>query len=127
MRFSIKKWLILISRFFTIGLTDGIIRVAKPPDREQNPSFTLTVTANNKVPVDPSAPPSNTTATVTITILDVNDNAPNITNSDTSVEIQEGSPQGMHVIDVDADDKDVGDNGKIEASCIDLSVMNCVA
>ena len=108
--------LLIIFRFFTIGLSDGIIKVAKPPDREQNPSFTLTITASNKVPAHPTANATKTTATVTITILDVNDNAPNITNSDTTVEIPENSPNHTAVVDVDAVDKDAGVNGEIEAS-----------
>ena len=108
--------LLIIFRFFTIGLSDGIIKVAKPPDREQNPSFTLTITASNKVPTHPTANATKTTATVTIIILDVNDNAPNITNSDTTVEIPENSPNHTAVVDVDAVDNDDGVNGEIEAS-----------
>ena len=95
--------------------------MAKPPDREQNPSFTLTITASNKIPVVSGAPSTKTTATVIITIEDVNDNTPIITNKETSVEIQENSPNDTLVFDVDATDEDVGVNSEIEVSSTILS------
>jgi hypothetical protein len=94
---------------------DGVIKVVKSPDRETDPSFTLTISASNTVPAV-SAPPAKTTATVTITIDDVNDNAPIITNRETSVEIEESSPTTTDVIDVDATDDDIGVNSELEVS-----------
>ncbi|XP_028398312.1 protocadherin Fat 4-like [Dendronephthya gigantea] len=115
------------SMFFTIGISDGIIKVAKPVDREKNPSFILTVTASNKVPADSSASPTKTTATVTIAIDDVNDNAPNITNTDTSVNVNENSPNDTQVIDVDAVDDDHGVNSEIEFKIVDGNINDVFA
>ena len=106
--------------FFMI--LNGIITVAKPPDRERNSSFILIINASNPVPVVDSAPSAKTTATVSITISDVNDNAPVITNTETSVEIPENSAMNTEVIDVDAIDNDLGDNSKLEYEIVDGNI-----
>ena len=106
--------------FFMI--LNGIIMVAKPPDRERNSSFILIISASNPVPVVNSAPSAKTTATVNITILDVNDNAPVITNTETSAEIPENSAMNTEVIDVNAIDYDLGDNSKLEFEIVDGNI-----
>ena len=76
--------------FFSLG-KDGVLKVETSPDRETVPSFTLTIVASNKVPLDGSTTPTKSSCTVTITIEDVNDNAPIITNNVSSVNVQENS------------------------------------
>ena len=100
--------------FFTLDSGTGILKVEKPVDRETNPSFTLSVVASNKVPYSGTPPSAKTSATITITIEDVNDNAPVITNTIYTVKVAEDAKSASLVIDVDATDKDVGVNGEIE-------------
>lgn len=97
-----------------MGESDGEIKVNRTIDRERNPSFTLIITASNKVPLDPSVPSTKSTTKVFITIDDLNDNAPNITTIQNNVYIEENSPKNTFVIDVDAVDKDIGMNSEIE-------------
>ena len=100
--------------FFALDAEKGIIRVEKPPDRESNPSFILNIHASNKPAFLQSTPPAKTDCSVRIDIEDANDNAPNITNTVSTFKIVENSPVSSEVLDVDATDADVGNNGKIE-------------
>ena len=97
--------------YFSLNNASGVISVDKPPDREQNPSFTLTIEATNKPPFI-EAPAAKTTCSVSITIEDANDNAPIITTI-ASPSVPENSPANRQVLDVDATDADAGNNGKI--------------
>ena len=110
--------------FFSLDTTDGVLKVVTSPDRETNTSFTLTIVASNKVPVTDSAPATNTSCNVFITIEDVNDNAPEITNDVTMVDIQENSKPVGPVFDVEAVDKDVGANGEIQFEIVSGNVRN---
>ncbi len=110
--------------YFTLDPTDGIIRVAKPPDREQNPSFTLNVRASNKPAFAPSTPMAKTDCSVEITIQDANDNQPNITNTITTVQVEENSPTNTQVLDVDATDADAGVNGEMEYGIVQGNINN---
>ncbi|VDK23189.1 unnamed protein product [Taenia asiatica] len=65
--------------FFTIDKHSGIIRTTRPLDREQTPKVTLEVVAHSGSPErfrSNNANSPSSTATVVITVLDKNDNAP---------------------------------------------------
>ena len=113
--------------FFSVNSTDGNLKVEKSPDRETNPSFTLTISASNKVPLVDSPPTTKTTCTVVITIDDVNDNAPEILNNVSTVSIRENSRSPTLVFDVDAKDKDAGVNSQIEYEIISGNVQDAFA
>ena len=113
--------------FFSVNSTDGNLKVEKSPDRETNPSFTLTISASNKVPLVDSPPTTKTTCTVVITIDDVNDNAPEILNNASTVSIRENSRSPTLVFDVDAKDKDAGVNSQIEYEIISGNVQDAFA
>uniref|UniRef100_A0A7N4P2C2 Cadherin domain-containing protein n=1 Tax=Sarcophilus harrisii TaxID=9305 RepID=A0A7N4P2C2_SARHA len=80
----------------------------KALDREEQPEFTLILTA-----MDGGSPPRSGTARVRITVVDVNDNAPVFLQSRYQVQIPENSPIDSLVVTVSARDLDAGINGDV--------------
>ncbi|XP_035265527.1 protocadherin-1 isoform X1 [Anguilla anguilla] len=78
-------------------------------DREQKDSYDL----NIKV-VDGGNPPRYSSALLRITITDTNDNAPKFEKLSYEAELSENSPVGHSVLQVKANDSDMGPNGEIE-------------
>ena len=93
---------------FTIDPEKGIISTAKRIDREQRHIYQLTVTAR--------AGSSYGTASVNVTLLDVNDNAPRFDAARTSGRLAENWPSGRQVFLARADDADDGDNSRLTYS-----------
>ena len=83
---------------FSIDRSTGQITVANPLDRETISSYTLTVTATD----DAATNSLSATAAVTITVTDVNDNAPEIT-SDNAKSVAENTTAVLTVVATDAD------------------------
>ncbi|XP_051019086.1 protocadherin beta-3 [Acomys russatus] len=77
-------------------------------DREEQPELSLTLTA-----LDGGSPPRSGTAQVHILVLDINDNAPEFTQSLYEVHILEKSPIGSVIITLSASDLDTGTFGAI--------------
>ena len=77
-------------------------------DREVEDEYNLVVVAQ-----DPTNPDFNSTATVTIHILDVNDNAPQFDVNLYNFSVKENSNTGTTVGVVMATDSDVGENGHV--------------
>ncbi|XP_027549048.1 protocadherin Fat 4-like [Neopelma chrysocephalum] len=95
---------------FEIDEIQGIIKIKNSPDYETMDKYNLTVTAvNNK-----SAPFYQATTSVTVLVMDVNDNAPMFAQDSYSASINMTNPVGAHVITVSATDKDQGQNGLVE-------------
>ncbi|KAF7666879.1 hypothetical protein LDENG_00090080 [Lucifuga dentata] len=96
---------------FKIDSVTGRITVTGLLDREKGDMYTLTVVADDGGPKKDS--------TVSITILDENDNSPafDIT-SDTSVDIPENTPMGKKVAVVLGRDKDAGLNGLVNFTLV---------
>ena len=88
---------------FLINPNTGAISSKKLFDRETKASYTLTVRAR-----DHGQTPLEDTATVDITILDINDNSPQITNLPTTQKVSENKKPGDSVFSVTATDKDTG-------------------
>ncbi|XP_062991159.1 protocadherin-23 [Elgaria multicarinata webbii] len=82
-------------------------------DRERSSSYQLLILAS-----DHGTPPLNSTATVSITILDMNDNPPVFTNLEYHVHVRENFPVGSHITAVSARDNDAGSNADITYSII---------
>ncbi|XP_012662424.1 protocadherin beta-5 [Otolemur garnettii] len=80
----------------------------KELDREEQPEFSLTLTA-----LDGGAPPRSGTATVLIVVLDNNDNAPEFLQSLYEVQVPENSPLNSLVLAVSARDLDAGAYGNV--------------
>ncbi|KFV61510.1 Protocadherin-23, partial [Dryobates pubescens] len=81
--------------------------------REMAASHSLVLLASNR-----GTPSLNSTATVLITVLDVNDNPPVFSSSEYHVHIKESVPVGSHVTEVTASDCDAGTNAEITYAII---------
>uniref|UniRef100_H3A003 Cadherin domain-containing protein n=1 Tax=Latimeria chalumnae TaxID=7897 RepID=H3A003_LATCH len=95
---------------FEINGSNGAIQVKSPPDYEQQNEYHLIVHASNKQ----STTFILTATDVHVTVLDVNDNAPEFTHTNYTANVTMSSPIGTHVITVTATDKDKGNNGLVE-------------
>ena len=93
---------------FQINPTTGVITVKNELDRETQAVYTLSVEAT-----DHGRPRKSDTTDVEFTILDVNDNSPEFSQSAYRGEIPEEfeSPVGTPVVRIAATDKDEGKNG----------------
>ncbi|XP_061581331.1 protocadherin beta-16-like isoform X27 [Cololabis saira] len=80
----------------------------KPLDREKQAYISLLLTA-----VDGGEPRMSGTMQISVSVLDVNDNAPTFAKSLYKTKIPENSPKGTSVMTVSASDKDIGSNGEI--------------
>ncbi|XP_045060940.1 protocadherin alpha-7-like isoform X7 [Coregonus clupeaformis] len=85
-----------------------ILNLQKPLDREALERHTLLLTA-----IDGDKPPKSGTIEILVDVLDVNDNMPVFTKESYSVTLNENSPIGTTVIQVNATDLDEGSNGEI--------------
>ena len=96
---------------FTIDASTGRVSTKATLDRETTANYTFHVLA-----IDNGAPPTgrkSATADVTVTIGDVNDNAPSFPSEQFSASVKENSPVGTEVLRIQAVDVDAGDNGDI--------------
>ncbi|XP_056136503.1 protocadherin alpha-3-like [Lampris incognitus] len=85
-----------------------ILILQKPLDRESARSHTLSLTA-----IDGGKPPRSGEMKILVDISDVNDNPPVFTKESYSVQINENSPRGTVVAQVNATDADEGSNGEV--------------
>lgn len=81
---------------------------SRPLDRERKDRYSLEVVAQ-----DHGIPSLTSTATVEVTVLDINDNSPTFSSSSYAVDISEDSAIGSLVLEVTANDADEGKNGQI--------------
>lgn len=86
----------------------GVLSTSRPLDREVRNRYMLTVTAQ-----DQGHPPLSSTATVEVTVLDINDHSPQFESSTYAADIPEDIPIGSHVLDVKATDLDQGRNSRV--------------
>lgn len=93
---------------FKLDPTLGILRIAKPLDRERVSRYELKAFA-----VDRGIPERSTSVMINIQIEDVNDNAPWFESSVLHYEIMENSPIGSTVAVISAKDPDEGANSEV--------------
>ncbi|KAJ8247352.1 hypothetical protein GJAV_G00245390 [Gymnothorax javanicus] len=101
--------------YLTPNREDGSasILVAEPLDYETTRNFVLRVRAQNVAAVPLAA-----FTTVYVNVTDVNDNVPFFTSSVYEVAVTEGAEAGTFVLQVSANDLDLGLNGKISYSLL---------
>lgn len=78
-------------------------------DRETTEAYSLTVTVSDR-----GEPPLNSSATVSVTVLDVNDHTPVFGSSEYHAQVRENSPPGTFLVLVTAYDPDEGVNGMVK-------------
>uniref|UniRef100_A0A6I8N3I5 Protocadherin alpha 5 n=1 Tax=Ornithorhynchus anatinus TaxID=9258 RepID=A0A6I8N3I5_ORNAN len=88
-----------------------------PVDREKVAAYELLVTAR-----DGGAPALEATASVTVAIADVNDNAPAFAQPVYTVLVKENNPPGSHIFTVSARDPDAQENALVSYSLVDRPV-----
>ena len=93
---------------FTINSTTGSLILTSELDREAGDPLVLTIAA-----IDRGLPPLSATITVTINILDINDNPPLFAEPQYELHISESAPVGELVGTVLANDPDAGENGTV--------------
>ena len=98
---------------FEINTQFGTITVSDPLDRETQDSYIFEVIAE-----DAGSPVLQSSVSVAITILDVNDNPPEFDDVRYEGSILENDPLLTSVLTVQAFDSDVGSNGQIEYSIV---------
>uniref|UniRef100_A0A3Q3X6B7 Protocadherin-16 n=1 Tax=Mola mola TaxID=94237 RepID=A0A3Q3X6B7_MOLML len=93
---------------FHLDRQSGVLSTAKLLDREKRSGYTLTVTAQ-----DQGHPPLSSTATVEVTVMDINDHSPQFKSSSYTADISEDVPIGSLVLEVKAIDLDQGPNSHV--------------
>ncbi|KAL7390426.1 hypothetical protein ABVT39_020943 [Epinephelus coioides] len=93
---------------FSVDESTGVITTSAPLDREKRASYSFQVFAVDLSPAEPR----NTSAQVTVTILDVNDNTPFFIQDPLVIEVSSRRSQRV-LATMKAEDKDFGANGSV--------------
>ncbi|ROL53145.1 Protocadherin-16 [Anabarilius grahami] len=93
--------------------TVGQVVICDTLDRETTDTYSLIVTVTDK-----GSPPLNSSAVVSVKVLDINDNAPVFSNPEYHAQVTENSPIGTALIHISASDPDQGANGTLAYNII---------
>ncbi|XP_060523658.1 cadherin-87A isoform X2 [Cylas formicarius] len=96
------------SEYFQINNGTGIVQIKKVIDYEKIKKLNFTVVA-----FDSGIPQLNTTATVMVNVVNLNDNDPIFAQNSYNVSIDENSPNGTFVLQVKALDNDSEEYGEV--------------
>ncbi|XP_048351320.1 protocadherin-20 [Sphaerodactylus townsendi] len=102
--------------YFSLDKTTGVLTVSTQLDREEREKYRYTVRA-----VDCGMPPRESVATVTILVLDKNDNSPRFINKDFSFFVPENFPGFGEIGVISVTDADIGQNGWVALSVVNSS------
>ena len=96
---------------FLLNPTTGEMSLKNPVDREQKSFYLMRASVS-----DPNVGAGTNTATIRVTITDVNDNVPTFTNGNTCYRqtVVENTPANTQVTNVIATDRDQGNNAKFD-------------
>ncbi|XP_037656908.1 protocadherin alpha-13 isoform X4 [Choloepus didactylus] len=86
-------------------------------DRESEAAYALVVTAR-----DGGSPSLSASASVSVEVADVNDNAPVFTQPEYTVFVKENNPPGCHIFTVSARDADAQENALVSYSLVERRV-----
>ncbi|XP_023574263.1 cadherin-23 isoform X2 [Octodon degus] len=95
---------------FSVGYRDAVVRTVVGLDRETTAAYTLVLEAIDNGPVGKRR---TGTATVFVTVLDVNDNRPIFLQSSYEANIPEDIPEGHSIVQLKATDADEGEFGRV--------------
>ncbi|KAL3278339.1 hypothetical protein HHI36_013670 [Cryptolaemus montrouzieri] len=96
------------SDYFEINNYTGVVQIKKMIDYETIQSLNFTIYA-----FDSGVPQLNTSVTVLVTILNLNDNSPQFPVKSFNITVAENSPNGTVILIVKATDLDDGEFGKV--------------
>lgn len=96
---------------FTIDKETGVVSLADVVDFERSKDYFLTVQGT-----DGGTPPLSSLATLNISIIDFNDNAPSFNQNSYQARIREDAEIGDKILQVRASDLDADENGKVRYS-----------
>ena len=96
---------------FQVDRTSGTVRTLQTLDREVAWSYTIKIIAE-----DGGSPSLSSTATVVLTVRDLNDNIPEFRPTSYNVNVFETDPAGAQVVQVSAADRDAGLFGRVTYS-----------
>nr|XP_020469983.1 protocadherin-23 isoform X2 [Monopterus albus] len=91
----------------------GKLVLCNPLDRETTESYALTVSVSDR-----GIPPLNSTAAIMMTVTDCNDNAPVFSSTEYHAHVSENSKVGTRLVQVSAQDPDLGTNGLLQYDII---------
>ncbi|XP_055454812.1 cadherin-23 [Psammomys obesus] len=95
---------------FSVGYRDATVRTVVGLDRETTAAYTLVLEAIDNGPVGKR---HTGTATVFVTVLDVNDNRPIFLQSSYEASVPEDIPEGHSIVQLKATDADEGEFGRV--------------
>ncbi|XP_052778541.1 protein dachsous-like [Mya arenaria] len=110
------------SNHFVIDSSSGAIATAATLDRETQDTYVLVVRA-----IDGGTSPKTATATVSITILDYNDNTPSYSQTLYTGTVTENVAAGTSILTVSIDDLDINMNSAITLSIADSTADMYIA
>ncbi|XP_077200243.1 protocadherin-20 [Paroedura picta] len=102
--------------YFSLDKATGVLTVSTQLDREERGKYRYTVKA-----VDCGMPPRESIATITISVLDKNDNSPRFINKDFSFFVPENFPGFGEIGVISVTDADIGQNGWVALSVVNSS------
>ncbi|XP_065807162.1 cadherin EGF LAG seven-pass G-type receptor 1 isoform X4 [Labrus bergylta] len=108
-----------VNSVFEIDPRNGLVKIREKPDRETRAKYQLIVEANDQ---GKEPGPRSATATVNISVEDENDNYPQFSQKRYTVQIPENVAINTKVAQVEATDKDEGNNAKVHYSIISGNV-----
>ncbi|XP_066833170.1 protocadherin gamma-A10-like [Anser cygnoides] len=111
-KYVLKKITEKASKIFYLDAETGSIRLVRSLDFEEGDSYELGVQAHDSGELFD-------TAKVTISVSDVNDNAPEISVRSALSEISEDAPSGTVVALLHVQDRDSGANGEVRCSIVE--------
>ena len=98
---------------FAVDEQTGEVSVRGSLDRETVPSYSFSITANDR-----GMPSHSAQADITVVISDVNDNAPQFSQSSFFTQLVETTPIGTSILEISARDEDAGSNALITFSLL---------
>ncbi|XP_062598426.1 protein dachsous-like [Saccostrea cucullata] len=93
---------------FAIDRSSGLLVIQQTLDRETTPSYTLTIQVQ-----DQGTPQRSAVKQISVHVLDINDHAPQFSQSTYTVSIPENSSPQQNVLQLTATDLDIGENGRL--------------
>ncbi|XP_055493537.1 protocadherin Fat 4, partial [Leucoraja erinacea] len=102
-----------VNNAFNINRSTGVIRTVRMLDREQLALYTLIVEAKDK-----GDSPKTSTATIFISVLDINDNAPRFSQIFLA-QVVENAPVGFTIARISTTDDDIGVNARSTYGILD--------